>query len=80
VREAAARTTTLRAQIERTARQARAFLDRYGHRLPPADRRFLDAYARLPDRPFLRRKLDIARLRVRRELGFWRNVGVLLRG
>jgi glycosyltransferase involved in cell wall biosynthesis len=79
-RQAMARTPQLRFEIARTARQAEAFLARYGARLGDQDRRFLAAYARLPGRTGLRRKMEIARLRLRPEHGLWRNLGVLLRG
>lgn len=72
-------TAHLRLQLARTARQAAAFLDRYEAELEDNDRRFLRDYSRLPDQPFLRRKLQILRLRLRREHGLWRNLGVLLR-
>jgi hypothetical protein len=79
VRESLARTTHLRSEIARTSRQAAAFLERFGPRLSERDRRFLDAYSRLPQHRLLRRKLEVVRLRLRREHGFWRNLGVLLR-
>lgn len=78
-REALGRSAHLRFEIARTARQAGAFLERYESRLPERDRRFLRAYARLPEHGALRRKLEVARLRLRREHGIWRNLGVLLR-
>ena len=78
-REAMRRTAQLRSELVRTARQAAAFLELYGPRLSERDRRFLEAYARLPEHGTLRRKLEVARLRLRREHGFWRNLGVLLR-
>jgi hypothetical protein len=78
-RAALGRTAHLRGEIARTARQAAALLERFEARLTEDDRRFLRAYARLPGRGLLRRKLDVARLRLRREHGVWRNLGVLLR-
>ena len=78
-REALARTAQLRADIARSARQAGAFLDRYGDRLADSDRRFLAAYAQLPGLGMFRRKLEVARLRVLPSHGLWRNLGVLLR-
>ena len=78
-RSALEQTAHLRSEIGRTARQAAALLERFGPRLSEADRRFLRAYARLPERGMVRRKLDVARLHLRREHGFWRNLGVLLR-
>jgi glycosyltransferase involved in cell wall biosynthesis len=79
VRNALRQRATFRAQFRRGAEQAGAFLARYGHELQEPDRAYLEAYARLPDLPFARRKLDIIRLRLRREFGWWRNLGVLLR-
>jgi Glycosyltransferases involved in cell wall biogenesis len=73
------RTAHLRAEVARTARQARVFLDRFGPRLTDDNRRFLAAYAALPDQRFLRRKVGLVRLRLRPEHGVWRNLGVLLR-
>ena len=78
-REAWAQRAQLRHEIARTARQAQAFLDRYGDALDEADRRFLRDFARLPRHRFLRRKLEVVRLRLRPERGFWRNLGILLR-
>jgi hypothetical protein len=78
-REAMTQTAHLRSEIARTSRQAAAFLERYGPGLSERDRRFLEAYARLPEYGLLRRKLEVARLRLRREHGLWRNLGVLLR-
>ena len=78
-RHAMGRSAHLRSEIARTSRQAAALLARFDTRLAERDRRFLRDYAALPERSFLRRKLDVARLRVRPEQGFWRNLGVLLR-
>ena len=78
-RTAIGRTDELRSHLVSTAQQAAAFLERYGPALGQSDRRFLSAYARLPQHGALRRKLAVARLRLRREHGFWRNLGVLLR-
>lgn len=78
-RDAFARSAHLRSEIARTSRQASALLERFGARLEERDRRFLRAYAALPDRSFFLRKVDVARLRLRPEQGFWRNLGVLLR-
>ncbi len=72
-------TAHMRKQLARTAAQAGAFLERFGTLLAERDRRFLAAFARIPERPFLRRKVDVVRLRLRREDGFWRNLGVVLR-
>ncbi len=78
-RRALEETALLRAHLARTTRQAAAFLERYESRLTEPDRRFLAAFARLPEHSFLRRKYEVIRLRLRREHGFWRNLGVLLR-
>jgi glycosyltransferase involved in cell wall biosynthesis len=78
-RDAMARKAQLRAEIARSARQAGAFLARYGDRLSESDRRFLAAYARLPGLGSFRRKLEVARLRVVPDHGLWRNLGILLR-
>ncbi|MEO7456616.1 MAG: glycosyltransferase family 2 protein [Gemmatimonadaceae bacterium] len=72
-------TSHFRAELARTSRQAAALVERFGSELPDEERRLVAAYASLPGRPFLRRKLEVARLRLRREHGFWRNVGALLR-
>jgi glycosyltransferase involved in cell wall biosynthesis len=78
-REAMGRTDELRSHLVRTAGQAGAFLERHGSHLSESDRRYLSAYARLPEYGGMRRKVAVARLRLRREHGFWRNLGVLLR-
>lgn len=72
-------TSRLREDIGRTAAQAGAFLRRYEPALDDGDRAFLRAYARIPDEPYFARKLAVLRLRIRREHGLWRNLGVLLR-
>jgi hypothetical protein len=69
-----------RADLAKTAAQAGAFLERYGSRLSPDDRRFLQAYSLLPDRAFLRRKIDLMRLRALPEEGMLRRLGTLIRG
>jgi hypothetical protein len=74
------RTHAFRRGIKATADQARALYDRYRERLRDDDRRFLAAYARIPERGFLRRKLDLLRFRTLPEHGVLRNLGVLLRG
>lgn len=78
-RDAVAGRARLRAEIARTATQAAAFLSRYRDELAEADRRFLQAYAGLPRYGLVRRKVEIARLWLRRDRGLWRNLGVLLR-
>lgn len=77
--DALRRSAHLRSELARTARQAAAFLDRFESRLSQSDRRFLADYARLPALPLLERKVALMRLRVRREHGVWRNVGLVLR-
>jgi hypothetical protein len=74
------RTSELRDTIERTAAQARAFLDRYGARLPAEDQRFLAGYAEIPRQRFFRRKMDLLRFRMLPEYGTLRRLGILLRG
>jgi hypothetical protein len=76
------KTAEFRRGLKQSAEQARAFLDRYGNRLPDDDRRFLAEYARLPELGFLRRKVDLLRLRVLPEYGLLRSLGlgVLVRG
>ena len=76
---AAGHTSRLREDLAGTARQAAAFLQRYGSELPESDRRFLRAFSQIPGRGFARRKLDVLRLRLLREHGLWRNLGFLLR-
>ena len=75
-----ARSAHLRSEIQRTTRQAGAFLDRHGAMLSQRDRRFVEAYSRLPAHGFLRRKFELVRLRLLPQHGVWRNLGVLLRG
>ena len=70
----------LRATLALAASQATAFLEAHGSRLPQPDRDFLDAFGRIPRLGFLQRKMAIVRLRLRREDGVLRNLGVLLRG
>ena len=73
------RAAKVRAGIAAAARQARAFLDRYHDDLSAADRQFLASYARIPERAYLLRKLDILRMQLLAENGFIQNVGILLR-
>lgn len=63
-----------------TAAQARAMLARYEDRLSDADRRFLAAYAEIPRRSFLRRKIDLLRYRTWPNQGVLRRLAVVLRG
>lgn len=74
------RTRRVRGDIATGARQAGALLHRLGSRLQPADAAFLAAYARIPGYSLLRRKMEIARLHLRRRNGWIQNAGVLLRG
>ncbi len=73
-------TVEFRRGLDRAARQARAFLQRYGSELSDADQQFLSSYARIPQQPFLRRKLDLLRLRVLPDQGMLHALGVLIRG
>lgn len=66
-------------EFEATCRQAGELLSRFGGRLGRDDREFLAAFSAMPRRSFLRRKYEVMRLRLRREYGFLRNLGVLLR-
>ncbi|MEP6992511.1 MAG: glycosyltransferase family 2 protein [bacterium] len=79
VRQAVKEWAHLRRELLRAARQAGAFLDRFQERLSGDDRRFLHAYSRMQEGGAFRRKLQVLRLRLRREHGLWRNLGVLLR-
>ena len=72
--------TRLRATLALAASQASAFLEAHGSQLPQPDRDFLDAFSRIPQLGYLQRKMAIVRLRLRREDGLLRNLGVLLRG
>lgn len=69
----------VREGIAAAAGQARAFLAKYGDTLPAADRAFLEAYARIPEQSYLRRKLAVARLHLSAEHGVIQNLGVMLR-
>ncbi|MGH7618535.1 MAG: hypothetical protein ACREPM_15050, partial [Gemmatimonadaceae bacterium] len=73
-------TAEFRRGLSETAAQARCFLSRYGAALDDADRRFLDAYARIPQRGLLRRKVDLLRFRVLPDHGMLHALGVLIRG
>ena len=74
------RTQRVRADIAAGARQAGALRQHLGARLSPADADFLAAYARIPEHSLLRRKVELARLHLRRQNGWIQNAGVLLRG
>jgi hypothetical protein len=78
--QALGKTSEFRADVRRAAAQAGAFLERYGQLLGDHDRRFLQAFSRIPDRGFLRRKLDLLRYRTLPEHGILRSLGVVLRG
>jgi glycosyltransferase involved in cell wall biosynthesis len=73
-------TAAFRRDLDTTARQAHEFLARYGSDLCDADRRFLAAYARIPTRAFVRRKIDLLRFRIHPDHGMLHALGVLLRG
>jgi hypothetical protein len=73
------RAAKVRAGIAAAAHQARAFLERYHDDLSAADRQFLASYARIPERGYLRRKIDIVRMQLLADNGFVQNVGILLR-
>lgn len=69
-----------RTNLARTARQARAALERYGADMSGDDRAFVEAYSRIPERSVLRRKLDLIRFNYIPEIGLLRNIGGVLRG
>src|SRR5262249_34166216 len=71
-------TAAFRRDLDTTARQARAFLVRYDDALSDADRQFLAAYARIPTRAFVRRKIDLLRFRIHPDHGMLDALGVLL--
>jgi glycosyltransferase involved in cell wall biosynthesis len=68
-----------RAGLAMSAAQAESLLTRYRDRLSETDRRFLAEYSRIPARSFLRRKLDVLRLRILPEYGLAETLGVVLR-
>ena len=72
--------SNFRQGVEKTAAQASAFLDRYGHRMTADDRRFLREYSDIPRHSFLRRKFALLRLRALPEHGLLRTLGILVRG
>ena len=69
-----------RRNLERTARQAGAYLDRFGPSIGEGDRAFLEAYSRIPRRPFLKRKLDLFRFHALAERGILKTLGDVVRG
>src|SRR5262249_43646609 len=73
-------TAEFRRGLDKAGRQANAFLLRYGSWLSVADRQFLADYARIPQRQFLRRKIDLLRYRVLPDQGMLHALGVLIRG
>jgi len=73
-------TGEFRRGLNKAARQANALLQRYGSWLSAGDRQFLTDYARIPERQFLRRKIDLLRFRVLPDQGMLHALGVLLRG
>ena len=73
-------TSDFRRGVTQTAAQAQAFLDRYRAMLGDDDRRFLERYSRIPQHGFLRRKLELLRLRALPEHGVFRTLGILVRG
>lgn len=68
-----------RHNLVRMAKQARAYVERYGAEIAPAEREFLEAYAQIPSRPFLKRKLDVFRLHRLPEHGFLKALGDVVR-
>lgn len=66
-----------RARFCRNVRQARAFLDRYGDRLPASDRRLLEAFAALPDRSWPARRWILLKYGLWKT-GLARNLGMFL--
>jgi glycosyltransferase involved in cell wall biosynthesis len=66
--------------LSQAAAQAESFLKRYGEALSAEDRRFIEGFARLPQRGFVRRKIDLLRYRVLPDRGVLHALGVLLRG
>ena len=68
-----------RRDLASASRQAAAFLERFEDSLPPDDRAFLRAYAALPNRGAIARKLDILRLRRLPEQSVWGAIAAVLR-
>ncbi len=71
-------TGDLRRAVAATARQAEAFLARYGGRLSEDQRRIVQAYASLPQASWCARRARILRRRLYKH-GLARNIGWLLR-
>lgn len=74
------RTRRVRRDIAASAKQAGALRQHLGAQLQPEDADFLAAYARIPEYSLLRRKVELARLYLRRQNGWIQNAGILLRG
>ena len=69
----------IRRWILATARQAGAFLDRYGEELPPESLSVLRELAELPQVGFMRRKRKIMKCHLLPEQGWISKLGILLR-
>lgn len=69
-----------RDDLSHSAAQAQELLDRYGDRLSSSDRQLLGAFAMMPRRGFVARKMDLMRYRVLPETSFLQAVGILWRG
>jgi glycosyltransferase involved in cell wall biosynthesis len=80
VRHALTTGADFRRDLGACADQAAVFLERYEAQLSAEDTRFLRAFARLPRRTLMRRKLDLLRIRVMPEQGLLDALGVLWRG
>jgi glycosyltransferase involved in cell wall biosynthesis len=80
IRSALAERRLFRRGLQQSAAQAGAFLHRYDRELSAEDRGFLREYSLIPERSFMRRKVDLLRLRVLPEQGVLRMLGVVLRG
>jgi glycosyltransferase involved in cell wall biosynthesis len=68
-----------RRDLAQAARQAAAFLDRFEPVLPETDRAFLRAYAAIPSRGLVGRKLDVLRLRRLPEQSVWTTLAAVIR-
>ena len=64
--------------LGKTQRQAKAFLDRFGGQLLPAQREVVSAYAEIGRRGMLQRRLLLLRHGIR-TMGWIRNLGLLAR-
>ena len=73
------RSARVRGDIAKAAHQAGAFLLQFGAQLSAADFQFLSDYSRIPERWFLRRKYEVARLHCDAENGWIRNAGLVVR-